>query len=54
MKRAYIQPDIEIFTLKALEDFLLLSPTGPEGEEDDDENGDLSGSITPDRPGIWD
>ena len=58
MRKAYIQPDAEILSIRALEDFLSLSPENPLDPDDSDENeddglGGTSGNISPDRPGIW-
>ena len=51
MRKFYVQPKAELLSLTSLEDFLLLSPDLD--EEDDNEMGGSSGTIQPDRPGIW-
>lgn len=58
MRKAYIQPDAEIISIRSLEDFLTLSqdnPLDPDDNEENEENGmgGSSGNIEPDRPGIW-
>ena len=52
MRKSYMQPQAEIFSLSSLDDFLLGSP-GLDDGEDDNEMGESSGNIKPDRPGIW-
>ena len=58
LRKAYIQPDAEILSIRSIEDFLALSPNNPLDPDDGDENDDngmggSSGDISPDRPGIW-
>ena len=58
MRKAYIQPDAEILSIRSIEDFLALSPNNPldpgDGDDSDDNGmGGSSGDISPDRPGIW-
>lgn len=54
MRKAYIQPNLEFLSLKAFDDFLVLSSDNPlDPDEEDNEMGDSSGNIKPDRPGIW-
>ncbi len=58
MRKAYIQPDAEILSIRSIEDFLALSPDNPldpgDGDDSDDNGmGGSSGNISPDRPGIW-
>ena len=58
MRKAYIQPDAEILSIRSIEDFLALSPDNPldpgDGDDSDDNGmGGSSGNISPERPGIW-
>ena len=56
MKKAYIQPEIELLKVSALNDFLIGSPDGKEGIDDaeagdgwvNDNNGDEFGSDSDD------
>ena len=53
MRKAYIQPDAEILSIRSLEDFLALSPDNPL-DPDDNDMGGSSGSIGDyDSPSIW-
>lgn len=58
MRKAYIQPEAELLSLKSLDDFLALSsdnPLDPDDNEEGEDNGmgESSGNITDERPGIW-